>query len=303
MDHQGEKASALATVKNFRDISSLINTVKPGYIFRSAHIDDASLKDLDALREQYRIRSIIDLRGMQPWPMISTVLLPGKQDTDFALQYPEKIAHTSILGLNNHYIDLCGPQFGRFVLSQTGLWERTKGLAHIAISPATGIKSWQKLTSAKMSKDRMFTPKAIIDHSFPQVKAVFKILANPSSYPILILNKWGSEMVSLIVSMTMLLLHVDRQSIYLDYAQTYQASSGVRQQRLEELRASCYPDDWAEPLPDYVNALEQHLETKHGGIEQYLLTLGLSRSEVQSIKAILLSGSRLSEKNGWLIDV
>lgn len=38
MDHQGEKASALATVKNFRDISSLINTVKPGFIFRSAHI-------------------------------------------------------------------------------------------------------------------------------------------------------------------------------------------------------------------------------------------------------------------------
>ncbi|CAD0055043.1 unnamed protein product, partial [Aureobasidium pullulans] len=269
MDRQGEKASALATIKNFRDISSLIKTVKPGLLFRSAHI----------------------------------VLLPGKQDTDFALQYPEKIAHTSILGLNNHFIDLCGPQFGRFVLSQTGLWERTKGLAHIAISPATGIKSWQKVTSAKMSKDRMFTPKAIIDHSFPQVKAVFKILANPSSYPILILNKWGSEMVSLIVSMTMLLLHADRQSIYLDYAQTYQALSGVKQQRLEELRAGSYPDDWAEPLPNYVNALEQHLEVKHGGIEQYLLTLGLSRSEVQSIKAILLSGSRLSEKNGWLIDV
>lgn len=38
MDRQGEKASALATIKNFRDISSLIKTVKPGLLFRSAHI-------------------------------------------------------------------------------------------------------------------------------------------------------------------------------------------------------------------------------------------------------------------------
>ncbi|TIA61672.1 hypothetical protein D6C77_03289 [Aureobasidium pullulans] len=303
MDHQGEKASTLATVRNFRDISSLIKTVKPGLLFRSAHVADASPEDLDALREQYRIRSIIDLRGMQTWPLISTTQLPGNHNTEFVPQYPDKIAHISILGLNNHYIDLCGPQYGSFVFKQIGLWDRTKVFAHLAVSLTGGINSWQKLIIAKASKDRMFTYKTIIDHSYPQLRAVFKILADRSSYPVLIMNRWGSEMVSFIVSMTMLLLHADRQSIYLDYAQTYQALSGVKQQRLEELRAASYPDDWAEPLPNYVNALEQHLEMKHGGIEQYLLTLGLSRSEVQSIKAILLSGSRLSEKNGWLIDV
>lgn len=209
------------------------------------------------------------------------------------------IAHTSILGLNNHYISLCGPQFSKFVFSQIGLWERTKGIAHIAISPTAGIKSWQKIISAKMSKDRMFTWKAIIDHSYPQIRAVFKILGNPSSYPVLILNKWGSEMVALIVTMTMLLLHIDRHSIYLDYMQTYQALAGVKQERLKDIRAASYPDDWAEPLPNYVNALEQHLEAKHGGIEQYLLAVGLNRSEVQSIRSILLSGSKLSR----LIDV
>lgn len=40
MDHQDEKALALATVKNFRDVSSLVKTVKPGLLFRSAHIGE-----------------------------------------------------------------------------------------------------------------------------------------------------------------------------------------------------------------------------------------------------------------------
>ncbi|KAG9701323.1 hypothetical protein KCU76_g82, partial [Aureobasidium melanogenum] len=63
-EYQEEKAPPLKTVVNFRDVASLAGNIKPGLLYRSANLDDATQEDLDNLRERYRIRSIIDLRGI-----------------------------------------------------------------------------------------------------------------------------------------------------------------------------------------------------------------------------------------------
>ncbi|KAG9800880.1 hypothetical protein KCU95_g215, partial [Aureobasidium melanogenum] len=303
-EYQEEKAPPLKTVVNFRDVASLAGNIKPGLLYRSANLDDATQEDLDNLRERYRIRSIIDLRGMNPWPMISTWQLPGKHDSDYTYQYPDMIASTSILGLRLHYIGLAGPQYGTYVASQIGFWDRARTYAEIAFTPASGVQSWRKLVDAKMYQERMAIPEAIIDHSFPQIKAVFKILVDPSSYPVLVLNKFGTELVSLIVSLVLLALHTDTASIHRDYMQTYEELADVKQKRLEENRAlGITNDDLVEPYLPFVSSLDKHIQDKHGDIEQYLWKIGITQSELQTLRETLQPGSGLYEKKRWLVDV
>ncbi|KAH0137126.1 hypothetical protein KCU67_g15852, partial [Aureobasidium melanogenum] len=235
--YQEEKAPPLTTVANFRDVASLVQNIKPGLLYRSANLDDASREDLDILREQYRMRSVIDLRGMDLWPMIPSWQMPGKHDTDYVYQYPDLIASTSVLGLRLHYIGLGGPQYGLYVRSQLGLWDKAKVYAEVAFKPESGLMNYKKLINTKMCKERMAIPEAIIDHSFPQIKAIFKILVAPSSYPVLVLNKYGTDFVSLIVSLVLFALHTDAASIHRDYMQTYEELADSKQERLEDNRA------------------------------------------------------------------
>jgi protein-tyrosine phosphatase len=243
----------------------------------------------------------MDLR--QPWPFVPTFQLPGKHDSDYAQQYPDHIASTSILGLRIHYISLAGPQYGRFVFGQMSYWDRTKGLFHVATSPITGPQHWQKTISTKMFRDRMTVPEIIIDHSFPQIKAIFQVLADPSSYPVLILNKYGSDYVSMVIDLVLLLLRTDTQSMHRDYMQTYEDLAGLKEERLELSRTQGIPDDFVEPFLPFVNTIERHMETKHGGIEQYLLSVGLSLSELRALNDMLSSDSSMAEKQGLLVDL
>lgn len=236
--------------------------------------------------------------------MISTSQLPGKHDTDYTYQYPDLIACTNILGLRLHYIGLSGPQYGRYVASQIGFWDKAKAFTEIAFMPKSGIKTWMKLVDAKMCKERMAVPEAIIDHSFPQIKAVFKVLTDPSSYPVLILNKYGTDFVSMIVSLVLFVLHTKTESIHRDYMQTYEDLADVKQKRLEGNRAlGISNDSLVEPYLPFVSALDKHIRDKHGDIEQYLTSVGISQSEIQTLRDTLRSGSKLSEKHGWLVDV
>lgn len=41
-EHQDDKSSSLTTVANFRDVSRFIKDIKPGLLFRSAQIGEAS---------------------------------------------------------------------------------------------------------------------------------------------------------------------------------------------------------------------------------------------------------------------
>lgn len=236
--------------------------------------------------------------------MISTFQLPGKHDTDYTYQYPDLIACTSILGLRLHYIGLGGPQYGRYVASQIGFWNKAKAFTEIAFMPASGLKNWKTLVNTKMGKERMAIPEAIIDHSLPQIKAIFKVLTDPSSYPVLILNNWGTDFVSLIVSLVLFALHTDTESIHRDYMQTYDALADLKQKRLEDNKALGFSDETlVEPYLPFVSSLDKHIRDKHGDIEQYLTSVSISHSELQTLRDTLQSGSKLSEKHGWLVDI
>lgn len=213
------------------------------------------------------------------------------------------IAQTSILGLSQHYISLAGPQYNEHQFQKLSWFEKTKSVVRMMISQEDGVERYKKLITSKAVQDRMSFAREVIDLSHPQVKALFKVLANPSSYPLLIMDTWGLGLCSLAICLILLLLEVDKQSILCDYMRTYQELSPFREKISQEIRKAGLPDDWNNPMPYYVDAIEQHLQTKHGGIENYLLSLGLSQSELQSIQSTLRSSAKPSEKSGFLIGV
>lgn len=236
--------------------------------------------------------------------MISTSQLPGKHDTDYTYQYPDLIASTTILGLRLHYIGLGGPQYGKYVASQIGFWDKAKAFTQIAFMPESGVKNWKKVVNAKMCQERMTIPETIIDHSFPQIKAIFKVLTDPASYPVLVLNNYGTDFVSLIISLVLFVLHTDTESIHRDYMQTYEELADVKQKRLEDNKVlGVFNDSLVEPYLPFVSSLDKHIRDKHGDIQQYLTSIGISQSELQTLRSTLQSGSKLSEKQGWLVDV
>jgi protein-tyrosine phosphatase len=149
----------------------------------------------------------------------------------------------------------------------------------------------------------MTIPETIVDHSFPQIRAIFQVLTDPSSYPVLILNQYGSDYVSMIIDLVLLLLHTDTLSMHRDYMQTYEDLASFKEQRLALSKSQGVPENYVEPFLPFVSSLERHIQTKHGGIEQYLLSVGLSLSELQTLKDTLSSDSSLSEKKGWLVDI
>lgn len=62
-------------------------------------------------------------------------------------------------------------------------------------------------------------------------------------------------------------------------------------------------DSLVEPYLPFVSSLDKHIRDKHGDIEQYLSSVGMSQSELQTLRDTLCSGSKLSEKQGWLVDL
>jgi protein-tyrosine phosphatase len=156
---------------------------------------------------------------------------------------------------------------------------------------------------ARMSKHRMYVSEIILDNAFPQIKTVFQVLADPSSYPVLILDKYGGDMVSIIISLTSFLLGSDIQSIHHDYMQTYQELASVKEQLLKDIEEAGMTEDRMKPFLPFVNSLEQHIQNKHGGIEQYLLNTGVNQSELQAIKRTILLAPGLSEKHGWSLNI
>ncbi len=99
--------------------------VKEGLLFRSARPDDASLDDRRRLKEEFGIRSVMDLRTKT-----EHINAAKKRQRDLAAMGPVALAKSNdafaeplkIQGLRYLEIKLTGRRFERFLLSQLSWW-------------------------------------------------------------------------------------------------------------------------------------------------------------------------------------
>lgn len=225
---------------------------------------------------------------------------PGKEE--LVPQYPDGIVHTSILGLHLHHINLLGPQWAKHQFDKLSWMGKAKTLGTLLVPFEKFKQDIQGKVVATLTGNRMSAMIDTLDYSHPQIKAIFRVLADSSAYPVQISDTRGREATGLIVCLVLLLVGVDSDRILRDYMRSDGELITVQEDILRKNRDLGYSDDWNVCTPHFVETIEQYLQTKFRGVESYLLGIGLTQVELQNVKSILGTGTTSSEKEALLVD-
>ena len=85
-----------------------------------------------------------------------------------------------------------------------------------------------------------------------------------------------------------MILGVPTTAIERDYSLTDAALHSDRAQRLHEIRELGLTDDWADTHRDMISAIQNHLESRYGGLDAYLDQIGFDETGRSRIRGALL---------------
>lgn len=85
-----------------------------------------------------------------------------------------------------------------------------------------------------------------------------------------------------------MILGVPTPAIERDYSLTDAALRSDRAERLREIRELGLTDDWADTHRDMISAIQNHLESRYGGLDAYLDHIGLDMTGRSRIRSALL---------------
>ena len=135
---------------------------------------------------------------------------------------------------------------------------------------------------------------ALVDTSQPEIRDVLQLLADPSSYPVLVHCAVGKDRTGLLVALALALASVPPDTIAADYALSDALIEPLRPKyrHLFEVNTTL-PSETYEALltapPQAMLDLLHYVEVKHGGVYAYGRQIGLSASEIQQIRDNLIS--------------
>lgn len=128
-----------------------------------------------------------------------------------------------------------------------------------------------------------------ITHCTSEVLAVFRVLANPHSYPVIVHCTQGKDRTGLVTLLVLLLLGVDTEAIKADYLLSQSELASERPDKLREVRSIGLPDEFADCPPDWIDKMVEHINKKYGSAERYLVQCGVTSTMQESVKQTLLA--------------
>ena len=281
---------------NFRDVGKYINEtsksalLKEGLLFRSAKLDDTSPADRQKLINQVGIKTVIDLRSKTEHinaakkhsdaaAVTQSAAIPSSNDVVTA---PLKIP-----GLRYAEINLNGKGFERALVWQL----KYTSLAKLVFLMATGYRT----EGISVLGKEIMLPKGLIglgidtlDHSGPEIKDIFDVLSERSSYPVLVHCTQGKDRTGITVLLVLLLCGVDISTVTADYVQSESALESEKEERMKEIRSIGLDETFAQCPPDFCSRIVRYLENKHGGICNYLHRIGVGKAQQETIRHLLL---------------
>lgn len=87
-----------------------------------------------------------------------------------------------------------------------------------------------------------------------------------------------------------LLLRVPQETIEKDYMLSEAQLEPEKDERLHELQEMGLPVAFANCDPKLVSAVVLWLHEQHGGVERYMLSIGVDKAMQESIRSVLLDG-------------
>ncbi|KAH8664297.1 protein-tyrosine phosphatase-like protein [Xylariales sp. PMI_506] len=272
-------AAQFDNIPNFRDVGKTVNDflgrklLREGVLYRSARPDDATLSDRKTLREDYGIKTVIDLRTKtehlkQAEKRQADLRIPALLKSNAALSEPVQIP-----GLRYLEIKVTGKKFENYLISRLS-WRSYLRLICLYV---TGYR----IEAVRIMGQEVMIPMGLVglgtvtlDHSGAEISEALRAFTEPSAIPGLVHCTQGKDRTGLIVCLALMTLHVPTEAIAHDYLLTREGLAADREQRLIEIQEIGLTSEWADCPTDFVQKIDEHIHERYGSIESYLDSIG-----------------------------
>ncbi|KAI1214922.1 tyrosine/serine protein phosphatase [Annulohypoxylon truncatum] len=276
-------------ILNFRDVGKTVNDylgrklVREGVLYRSARPDDASPEDRKRLRDEFGIKTVVDLRTKTEHlkqaekRQASQTNLPEPNAPSESVQIP---------GLRYQQIKVTGRRFEKFLVSQLSWCNYFKLIFLFLLGYRTQAIS---LISQEVLLPRGLVGLGLvtIDESGAEIADTLRTFLAPSSTPLLVHCTQGKDRTGLVVALILMVLSVPAPAIDHDYMLSSAGLSSERESRLAEIREIGLTAEWGDASPDFVAKVVEHIDVKYGGVDGYLDGVGFDASERRRLVEVL----------------
>lgn len=274
--------------------------LKPGLLFRSARPDGASSKDRQRLRDDYGVKTIIDLRSKYIIPVVpsfnQSISLTLASRTEHLEQARKRSANPTIdpttpikiPGITYAEINFNGSSFSYALMRRLPLLSSARLIALMALGYRTaaisilGTQVMGPRGLAGLGHDSLL-------HCTAEINAIFTILSETQNWPLLVHCTQGKDRTGLTVLLVLMLCGVDMDAIKADYITSQRELEVEREERLGEIRSIGLPDGFADCPDEWVERMVDFVDEEMGCVERYLEErCGVGREMQDRVKKILL---------------
>jgi protein tyrosine/serine phosphatase len=131
-----------------------------------------------------------------------------------------------------------------------------------------------------------------LDHSGPELKQVMDVLADPKAYPLIVHCTQGKDRTGITILLVLLLCQMDIAAITADYVKSEAELQPEMEERMKEIRSIGLDEEFARCPPHFCRAMEEYLDSKYGGIRQFLTSIGVDEAQQEAVRQNLLLSPR-----------
>lgn len=118
-----------------------------------------------------------------------------------------------------------------------------------------------------------------LDNSTAEIYETLCLYTSINSMPSIVHCTHGKDRTGLICALVLMILEVPVEAIEYDYFLTDAALQEGREERLAEIREIGLPDEWIGTTKDMITGIQEHLDTRYGGLQCYLDHLGFTKEQ------------------------
>jgi len=129
-----------------------------------------------------------------------------------------------------------------------------------------------------------------LDCSVDEMRELFDVLARDETYPTVIHCTQGKDRTGLVVLLLLLLTKVVPVDVIgADYVKSEAELVPELEERVQEVRAIGLTEEYTKCPPGWTEEVKRYLDERYGGVERYLLSVGISREKQERIRSRLLA--------------
>lgn len=192
-----------------------------------------------------------------------------------------------IPGITYHDINFNGSAFSRMLISKLTWMQFFRLIALMAIGRR--LDAIKILAPSMEAMGLVGLATSSMDVCTKEVREVFEVYADEKSWPLMIHCTQGKDRTGLTVMLLLFLLGVDVDAVEKDYLRSGVELEGEQKaERIKEIATIGLSEQFAEVPSDMVSKVHEHMESKYGSIEGYLLKAGVTTEMMDCIKKILM---------------